>query len=147
MTKDYGQRGDPRYARVWTIGGYAFTATAIALAGALGLLGLQNQRDEQAYWDVQGSPCPVLTGSAFAAQTMRPDQAYDYDGVTFTRAFGWMICGQQRARRICQFTNPGIVKVTTGKHDVYFAPGIGQPATVSEQNSQARCVTGANFTG
>ncbi len=130
-----------------------FAVLAIPLVGSIVWIGWQGANTEANYWQVSGAPCPQLSPAAFAAQPIQASQSFQYGDVVFARAFGWSSCGQKatllglETLTICQFTNPGIVAVNTGKSLTYFAPGISQPATVSASPSrgEVRCVIGSHF--
>ncbi|HEX7885226.1 MAG TPA: hypothetical protein VF474_04555 [Phenylobacterium sp.] len=103
---------------------------------------------------IDGPPCPSLTRTQFEAQGLRAPKATFYEGVTFARQFGHMECRSLRygggwgteVYPVCQFTSPKALKVTTASGEWYFAPGVGQPATVGAPHGQARCVMASNFT-
>ena len=47
---------------------------------------------------------------------------------------------------VCQFTSPASLLVKTRRGEFYFAPGIGQPATVSVPHGLPQCVMNSKFT-
>lgn len=103
--------------------------------------------------DVQGPPCPQLTDAEFAARPLSAPKATNYEGVIFARQFGHMDCSGLRygagwgteTYPVCQFTSPNALSVQTDKGKWFFAPGLGQPATVAVPHGEARCVMGSNF--
>ena len=79
-----------------------------------------------------------------------------YAGSGFAYAYGHVACAQIhadggrslfRGYPVCQFTSPGVVVVRAGGTASLFAPGLGEPATVTVRNGDAHCVMAANFHG
>ena len=72
----------------------------------------------------------------------------------FARRFGHMSCAMITndggrglgTFPVCQFTSPASLLVRTPRGEFYFAPGIGQPATVSVPPGLPQCVMNSNFT-
>jgi hypothetical protein len=101
-----------------------------------------------------GAPaCPTLTAGEFEAAHHRRLQGVQYLNGTFVRQHGPVECvtaadrkGPLKTYAVCAFTSPSVLKVTTAKGDWYFAPGVGQPATVSTAGDVARCVLASDFT-
>lgn len=97
--------------------------------------------------------CPTLTAADFDAGHYKRLKGVQYLNGAFTRQFGHVECvtaadrgGPIRTYAVCAFSSPNVLKVTTSKGDWYFAPGLGQPATVSTAGDVARCVMASNFT-
>jgi hypothetical protein len=105
------------------------------------------------YWKVVGPPCPNITRQAFESQAIKPTQSFRMESVVFARAYGYSSCGELPAKGglqtlvVCQFTNPGVLAVTTAAGEFYFTPGLGQPATVSVADGPPSCVMAANYKG
>ena len=105
-------------------------------------------------WSVEGPPCPGLTQAQFETQGLKARKGLEYAGVTVSRQFGHVSCSQLRYGEgwglasyvVCQFTSPNVLRVETAKGTWYFAPGMGQPATISTPHDEARCVLASNFT-
>ena len=105
-------------------------------------------------WNIVGPPCPDLTRAQFEAQGFKARKGLEYAGVMVSRQFGHVTCSQLRYGEgwglasyvVCQFTSPNVLKVETAKGEWYFAPGMGQPATISTPHGQARCVMASKFT-
>jgi hypothetical protein len=106
-------------------------------------------------WKIDGPPCPTGSEAEFLARRYhRGPRRFDYEGVTFFRRWGHVSCApvyedggrSTRFYPVCQFTGPGQLLIRTRKGDWYFSPGPGQPATISAQHGQARCVMASNFT-
>ena len=153
MAGDYGERRRLKTAWMFPAMVAGFLALAAALAGVMVTAGLRAQAKADAYWKVAGPPCPSLTRQAFAAQPIKPGQAFRMESVVFARAYGYTSCGELPAKGgleaqvVCEFTNPGVVQVSTGAGDFYFAPGLGAPATVSATSGTASCVMASNYKG
>ena len=150
---DYGQRGKLKTAWIFPTSVGAFAVIAVLLAVGFIATGLRAQQVADQYWKVSGPPCPSLSAPAFQAQSIRPTQAFRMEGVVFARAYGYSSCNQWPAKGglealvVCQFTNPGVLAVSTKAGDFYFAPGIGRPATVSTDSGTPRCVAASNYKG
>lgn len=103
---------------------------------------------------VAGPPCPTVSEAQFQVRRLKAPKATVYEGVTFARQFGHMDCSALRygggwgaaVYPACQFTSPNVLVVTTPKGVWRFAPGPGQPATVTIPRGEAHCVMAANFT-
>jgi hypothetical protein len=130
-----------------------FLALAAGLAALMVVSGLRAQSVADRYWKVAGPPCPVLSRQDFQTQPIRASQSFRMESVVFARAYGYSSCGELPAKGglqtlvVCQFTNPGVLAVTTAAGEFYFAPGLGQPATVSAADGAPRCVMGSNYKG
>jgi hypothetical protein len=105
-------------------------------------------------WNIQGPPCPAVTGAEWAAKHETAPRTFEYDGATLGRVAGHVICQDVMgnggtalsANQMCQFTSPAALKVTTRKGDFYFLPGVGQPATVVIEHDVPRCLLASRFT-
>jgi hypothetical protein len=105
-------------------------------------------------WTIEGPPCPGLTREAFEAKGFKAPKSLDYSGITVSRQFGHVNCSYLRYGEgwglgtyvVCQFTSPNVLRVETAKGEWYFAPGMGQPATISTPHDEARCVMASKFT-
>jgi len=106
---------------------------------------------ENAYWTVSGPPCAPMSRQAFEALAFRPEvHGFNFQDVNFAYAFGDAECreyGDRRSNyRRCMFTSPGVIRVRLNGADAFYAPGIGQPATVSVVDSKLSCVLASHFT-
>ena len=148
-TKDYGVRS--------TRGGLPLGRAAAVGIGLMALaiipLNLTEQKQhrqaaiaEAQAWMAPGPPCPVisrLSDVAFAP-TLR---TVEFDGVRFGRAYSYMMCSDiaddggrgQGSLPVCRFYDPMVIEVTTPKSHVIFLTR-SQPATISVDHGQARCV-------
>lgn len=153
MAGDYGERGKLKTAWMFPTLVIGFLALAAALAGVMVWSGLRAQSQADLYWKVAGPPCPTLTRQAFQAQPIKPAQSFRMENAVFARAYGYSNCGELPARGglealvVCEFTNPGVLAVTTAAGDFYFEPGLGRPATVSASDGPPSCVMGSNYKG
>jgi len=100
---------------------------------------------------IAGAACPALTKAEFDALPVQPKKTHIFNEVTFTRRFGHVECnvvpdgGGTGFAPICQFSGPAVLKVSTGRGEFYFKPGVGKPATVTTPGGVPRCVMAANF--
>jgi hypothetical protein len=49
--------------------------------------------------------------------------------------------------RVCQFSAPALIGVTTAERTVFYAPGVGRRATVAVRGGTPSCVLGGWFAG
>ena len=149
MVRDYGVRGEPHHAWLWPAFGYVCAAAAALAALFVGVSAVQALDAQAAYWKVTGPPCPSLTRRAFLARGVKTDQSFHFQALVLARAYGWADCAEQvvmgRTVDICQFTNPGVLAITTSSGAAYFAPGVGRPATVIASKGLVRCVLASNY--
>ena len=153
MPLNYGERRRPRDLRgLWLalIPGGALVWVILS-ANAAGHRRLE--RDQG--WIGDGPPCPAITQAVYRARGyVAHERATDYDGVTFARQFGHMICKDVDTsggfglltHPACQFTSPTAIRVTSGARAAYFEPGAGRLATVSLEKGRAACAMSGQFT-
>jgi hypothetical protein len=153
MPLDYGQRGKRRSLRGLWFG----VVPALAVVGfGLAWNSSAHHRQELAQGWIGDRPgCPPISAAAYAAQGYAArERTTLYDGVTFARQFGHLMCQDVDIRGaagflshpVCQLTGPAAVRVKAGAKEAFFAPGVGQPVTVSVEHGQATCALGAKFT-
>lgn len=106
-------------------------------------------------WTIEGPPCLQLP----IAETVRQPaaaKAFGYADAGFAYAYGHVACAEIhenggkslfRGYPVCQFTSPGVVIVDAAGRTTLFAPGLGERATVSVRNGEARCVMAGRFYG
>ncbi|WP_374470038.1 hypothetical protein [Phenylobacterium sp.] len=157
MGVDYGLRPRRRPARL-----YALLAGGFVLVGLAGFaawevrdwLGRREAAVETAKaWDVQGPPCPELSEAEFRARGLKAPKAFEFEGVVIARRHGHVSCQMvaDNAGRsfsshvVCQFTGPGVLRVTAPGGERRFEAGPGQPATVSTEGGAPRCVLASKF--
>ena len=138
---------------------HAVIAVVVATS-ATALLTFNFVRDRNAHvataraWDIQGPPCPGLTQAQFTAQGYKARHTFDYDGVTLARHSGDASCSDVRQAggkglfndKVCQFTSPATLTVTSRAGRFFFVPGVGQPATLAIHRDIPRCVMASKFT-
>lgn len=158
MVKDLGVRARPRRGpgqkAVLAVAALAALAFPVWLLGGAYLKDRAEAVTLAREWSVEGRACPSLTRAEFERQGLKASKGLHYEGVEFWRQFGHVSCSPIRhdagagwgAYAVCQFTSPNVLRVTTRKGEWYFAPGLGQPATVSTPRGHARCVLASNFT-
>lgn len=136
-------------------------------AGMLGVFGLaaaiplivvidtqSRRRSERIEWTIDGPPCPSVERPGPGLLGRRPLKTFTYGDITFGRRTGHVSCAafdegglfDQRLTRVCQFTSPGLLAVTSGGQTRYFTPGFGQKATINAAAGRApRCVLAGWF--
>jgi hypothetical protein len=157
MTMDYGFRKKRRRTRQMKLALAGGLLVCAGVAGSIILAGWLRDRDlaivEARTVALSGAPCRVVTPAAALALGLPLNQTFEYPGMRLTRAFGHVSCdeigyegGSGWGRfSVCQFTSPGLLHVTTSRQDVFFATGIGHPATVSLPHGELRCVLASKF--
>lgn len=102
---------------------------------------------------IAGPPCPTLTAEEFAPRAAKTDKVAQFNDDTYARRSGHMDCnlvalpGVKDPVPVCQFTSPQVIAITTAKGSWYFAPGVGQPATIQVPDEVPACVVASNFRG
>jgi hypothetical protein len=126
-----------------------------AVPALVGYLHWSTDQEMRAAWTVSGPPCPVVSEPAPTIYGSRDPLVFDYGGASFTRRFGHVACipvvegppWNRQVRRICQFTAPDVVAVSTGKRTTLFKPGVGYRATVTVSGDDVACVVGGWYAG
>jgi hypothetical protein len=111
------------------------------------------QRGIRIEWDIAGPPCPVPAGPPGKAFGRMGVKVFHYEGVGFERRFGHVRCVapqeagfmNQEFYRVCQFSAPETVRVTTDGRAFAFKPGVGRTATVKVRKGQVTCVVAGWF--
>lgn len=144
--------------RTWP---FYVAAAVIGLGLAIGLTGYDLMKGRAATiaeakaWTIEGPPCPQLPIGEITRQPVA-GKSFGYAGSGFAYAYGHVACAEIhadggkslfRGYPVCQFTSPGVVIVDTAGTDTLFVPGLGQRATVSVNDGEARCVMAARFYG
>jgi hypothetical protein len=133
---------------------------AVVLTAGIGLVTFQFMRDRDSHiatakaWDIQGPPCPALTAAEFGAKRYTALKTFDYDGTAIGRTAGDASCSDVRdaggkglgTDKVCQFTSPATLTVTSKAGSWFFVPGAGQPASLIIHRDMPRCVMASNFT-
>lgn len=150
-SKDFGGR---RFGM-----GYVIAAVLVLTLG-VGLVTWNAVRGRKAdvataqAWDIKGPPCTPLTLEQWNARRLKVRQVTNYDGRMIGRWSGDVSCSDVKDKggegfatdRICQFTNPTTLAVTTPAGAFYFDTGTGQPATLAIHKDQPKCVLASKFT-
>lgn len=156
MTVDYGVRRRRGWLPLGAVIG-AVTLTA-AVAGVVEHDALAKRRAlnfaAAAELTVTGAACPQLSAREFAARRLSAPQVFEYRDIAVGRKVGHVSCGALAYRGgrslftfpVCQFTGPVTLRVKTPKGEFFFAPGVGQPATISVPHGVPRCVLASHFT-
>jgi len=132
----------------------------LVITAAIGFLAFEVVRDRNVHiataraWDIQGAPCPQLSAANWTARNLKAPKVFDYDGTQLGRWSGDASCSDVkdkggagfRTDKICQFTNPTVLTVTSPAGTFYYEPGIAQPATLSIHRDLPRCVLASKFT-
>jgi hypothetical protein len=153
VSRDYGTRGTPRARLLWTVALVGMAPVVLLVAHIY----LREQNANVAVakaWDIKGAPCPTLTAAEFAQKRYTAKKTFDYDGILIGRHSGHVSCSDVKqgggrslfVDRVCQFTSPAVITVTTKAGAFFFVPGVGQPATVIVHGAQPRCVMASDYT-
>jgi hypothetical protein len=153
MTRDLGVRARRRLSRGERIVRAAALTLAVAIPAAVLTGSLLKNRREAIASTIDGPPCPTLSRASYEAQPVKALKAIEYGGVVLARHAGHVNCSPVTydggrgfgTFPVRQFTSPGVLKVTTRKGAFFFAPGVGQAATVSAPRGVARCVLASKF--
>lgn len=111
------------------------------------------QRGVRIAWDIVGPPCPPVAEPAKASFGRLSAKVFTYEGVRFERRFGHASCVAPLEKgfmngefyRVCQFSGPETVRVTTGSGTVAFRPGVGRTVTVTVRKGHVTCVVAGWF--
>lgn len=134
----------------------AFLLIVMSIPASVLYASWSSQRAEKSAWDIAGPPCPVSASPAAPSAGPRAlKYEFDYGGVTFARRFGHVSCVAPRVHellnrgfyRVCQFSGPATISVTTERRTVVFKPGVGRRATVTVRDGEPSCVLGGWFRG
>jgi hypothetical protein len=132
----------------------------VVVTAAVGLIAFDLVRAREANisaakaWDIKGAPCPAFTKAAFEATRYTARKTFDYDGVTIGRSAGNASCSDIKEAggkglgvdKVCQFTGPVALTVSSKAGDYFFIPDVGQPATLIIHRDVPRCVMASDFT-
>ncbi|MGZ6015992.1 MAG: hypothetical protein ACXWKM_09635 [Phenylobacterium sp.] len=132
----------------------------IVITGVTGFFGYNAWRGRNAdigaakAWDIKGPPCPQLTEADWSAKHLKAPKVFDYDGTKLGRWAGDASCSDIKTHggaglgvdKVCQFTAPAALTVTTGGGVTYYVPSPGQPATVRIHDDTPSCVMAGKFT-
>jgi hypothetical protein len=145
-------RDPPKLALV--LGALAVTALTCILPGAIWLSTYADLHAEKQHWTIKGPACPIVAQMPqYLTHRRRPLTTFVYGSTEFTRVTAMVYCTQvpdnpawpTRNYEICQFNNPGTVKVRTGGETTIFQPPPGGRATITVDKGKATCVVGGWF--
>lgn len=113
------------------------------------------EKAARAFGAVEGPACPVVRKSARPPFGAKGPKTFHYGGIAFSRRYGHADCvapvegppWDRRFYRVCQFSAPMTVRVTTADGRWMFQSGVGRPATVTVRGGEVRCVVGGWFRG
>jgi hypothetical protein len=105
-------------------------------------------------WSIAGPACPVVQASPKSFGDKGP-RSFEYGAVRFDRRYGHASCVappergmvSEKTYRVCQFSAPSTLAVTSGGRTVVYKPGTGRRATVTVRDGQISCVVGGWFSG
>jgi hypothetical protein len=104
------------------------------------------------FWRVEGSPCAPLGADRFRGVSGR-SSVTKYDGVTFERHGGAMVCthrtrifgGAPVRFPVCKFDQPDYLAVQAAGQERFYDLTTGRAAAVGVVNGQVRCVVAKPF--
>jgi hypothetical protein len=141
--------------------GLAHVIGAVVVAtAAVGLIGWNFLKERTANvataraWDIKGPPCPALSAADWITKRYKAEKHFDYDGIDIGRHAGDASCSDVKDHggtgfstiRVCQFTSPAVLTVTSKKGSFYFVPGVAQLASLIIEDDTPRCVMASNYT-
>lgn len=100
---------------------------------------------------IDGPPCPTLTGEEYAARGAKAKKAFVFDQIRFERRYGHVDCNSVPTGEglgyvpVCQFSGPALLVVTTPRGAFHFAPGAGKPTTIVVEDGSPRCIVDGTF--
>ncbi len=105
-------------------------------------------------WNIAGPACPVVEASPAVFGAKGP-KTFEYGAVRFDRRYGHASCVappteglvSENIYRVCQFSAPSALAVTTEGRTVTYKPGTARRATVTVRDGQVSCVVGGWFSG
>lgn len=131
----------------------------LAVVVSLPLIGIyatwSDQRAMRRAWDISGASCPIAATPTLSPSERWPLEVFHYGDISFSRRFGHVSCVapregppfQRTTYRVCQFSAPALIGVTTAERTVFYAPGVGRRATVAVRGGTPSCVLGGWFAG
>lgn len=105
-----------------------------------------------AFWRVEGRPCPPLSAERFH-NVSRPPSVTPYDEARFARHGGAMTCthrtdpidGVAVRYPVCKFSAPDYLAVTAAGQERFYDLTMGRAAAVGVVNGQVKCAVVAKF--
>lgn len=154
MPTSYSGGGPRRFGVAHAILAVA-AITAVIGFGTFQFVQTRNANVGQAKaWDIKGPPCPALTQADWTAKHWEAKKTLDYGGVKIGRVAGDADCADIKqaggtglfSDKVCQFTSPAALTVTSKAGTFFFVPGVGQPSTLIIHQDVPRCVMASKFT-
>jgi hypothetical protein len=151
MTNDAFAKIHTRGTRRGWITAAAFALLAVVVIGVwLGAMRVTAEAKARE-WMPAGTPCPAISQAAYLASGFSATNRVDFDGVGFSRAYGYIVCsdiaddgGRSPVHApVCQFNDPGALDIATADGHTYYLPQT-KPATVIVSRGRAACVLAAN---
>ncbi len=102
-------------------------------------------------WTIAGPPCPSIGGVAEVPYPVHPLETFAFQGVRFSRAYGYVSCQDILERQgrgpgaitVCQFNSPTVLQVETPRGRAIWLTGMRR-ASVSVAGGVPRCVLNAH---
>jgi DHA3 family macrolide efflux protein-like MFS transporter len=103
-------------------------------------------------WTIAGPPCPSIGAIADIPYAVHPLETFSFQGVRFSRAYGYVSCRDVRERQgrgpgmitVCQFNSPTVLQVVTPQGRAVWLTGVHN-ASVSVTAGVPRCVLSARL--
>jgi hypothetical protein len=128
---------------VTSTGGLAIAAGLVILVfGVVRYAAISHARA----WMVAGDPCPTMTPAELAASGYQLGHSFEYHGVRFARAYGYVNCDEVSpdllgftSVPVCQFNSPTVLKVTIPQASMIYTSPV-RPMTVWVTEQGPHCV-------
>jgi hypothetical protein len=145
-----------RSRREASVGVWISLALGAAVVGAILVRNWSYHRQVERVqgWVADAPGCAVVSAAEYASRGYRArERSTEYDGVTFGRQFGHVICKDVDTpggwgfvtHPVCQFTSPTAIRVQRGRSETFFEPGPGRRATVSIRSGRPACRLSSKF--
>jgi hypothetical protein len=136
-----------------TLGMGLVLLAVVSIPSALVISNWVEMRQARVAWAITGPPCPQLALGTPIFTARRQPQEFDYGGVHYARQYGHVSCVGFRedgvfnraVYRVCQFSGPMTLAITSGRDQLAFRPGVGRRATVVTRGGKTSCVVGGWF--
>lgn len=144
--------------RTWAVLAFQLAATFVLVAMVPAFMVFEvraEARALQSEWAISGPPCDVIEPPASSASSRADPQArFTYGGARFSGHFDAVSCAAVPSTwwwpkdlyRVCMFSGPGALTVTTTDGPLTFRPPQGQSATITIRDGRANCVVGGKPT-
>jgi hypothetical protein len=123
------------------------------LPATIGFATWHEVRALQRQWTIAGPPCPDHGDQPIPPQWGHLNKGFDYGDARWDFGRALTYCADipkpgllaMGSYQVCQFNNPNMVRVETGKGVQIFGPLRSQRATVTVRDGVASCVVGGWF--